>query len=472
MRIVIVGAGFTGTQLTIEALRRASPGSEVVLVERSGRFGPGLAYSTTHAKHLLNVRASNMSAFESDPSHFLRWLWANDLPEHPAAFVPPSGHAFVARGIYGLYLAETLQEAERHAAPEVRLERLPCAADALAEFSAGVTVRLDDGTTLCADVAVIATGNHQPAWPAADSLGAVPQERMIADPWDRSRLAQIGPDESILVLGTGLTMIDIVAGFSAHGHRGPIRAISRRGLLPQVHEATRSWPPFLKPSNGPATIASYVRRVRAEVRTAAAAEINWRSVIDALRPYTQELWRQLPEAERRRFLRHVRPWWEIHRHRMAPQIADLVQQRRAADTLTVEAGRILRWCAAPGGVAAEIRLKGASERIVRREAAYVINGSGPCLDHRLVRDPLIRGLLDSGLARRDRLALGLDVTTDLALVRRDGGASRRVFALGPPTRGEFWEITAVPDIRKQNRAFAERIFGPVRDAATARAGAR
>lgn len=466
MRVIIVGAGFTGTQLALEILRRADVASRVSLIERSEQFGPGLAYSTVHAEHFLNVRAANMSAFEDDPSHFLRWLWASDLPQYPASSIPPTGHAFVARGIYGRYLAETLRQAEKEACLRVTLNRIPHQAVGLEETDEGVTARLANGTRIAADLAILATGNYPPQWPAADQMAALDARRMVADPWGDAILTRIGPDDPVIILGTGLTMVDLVALLKARGHRAPIRAISRRGLVPQMHEHTRKWEAFLRPHQGPATAATYIRRVRAEIETAAAANVGWHSVIDALRPFTQDLWRQLPETERRRFLRHVRPFWEVHRHRMAPPVAALVNHLRAVGALTIEAGRIVGWAPSDTGIAVDIRPKGRADRIVRRKAAYVVNCSGASLDYRHIRDPLVRALLDVGLARPDTLGLGLAVTGDLALVRADGRTSRRIYALGPPTKGELWEITAVPDIRKQTRAFAERLIGPVRNTDT------
>jgi len=46
--------------------------------------------------------------------------------------------------------------------------------------------------------------------------------------------------------------------------------------------------------------------------------------MDGLRPHWDMLWRRLPEHEQRRFLQHVARYWEVHRHRMAPQVAATV----------------------------------------------------------------------------------------------------------------------------------------------------
>lgn len=460
MRLAIIGAGFTGTQLAVELLRRLPAGSSILLFERSGVFGPGLAYSTAHADHLLNVRAANMSAFEDDPSHFLRWLWAGDLP---GPLVPPSGHAFMPRGLYGRYLAETLAAAETQAAPEVTVERIARSVNGVDETDEGVDLRFSDGGRCRVDLAVLATGNNPPQWPYPEGLAAIDPRRLIGDPWDDGELGRIGPDDDVVILGTGLTAVDVVTLLGRRGHRGRITALSRRGLLPSVHEQTRPWKPFLVPGEDPRPLA-YLRRVRAEVRKAAAEGIGWRSVVDALRPATQDLWRALPLAERRRFLRHLRPWWEVHRHRMAPQVAEGIFALRDAGQFAVKAARIRGWAAAPEGLAITLGPKGGgpAERLT---AAFAVNCTGVSVDYRRISAPLVRHLLDRGLARPDSLGLGFDVDETFGLIAADGTASRRIFALGPPCKSGLWEITAVPDIRKQSRAFALRLF-PDRDRGT------
>lgn len=460
MQVAIIGAGFSGTQLTLELLRRLPRGSTIRLFERSGAFGPGLAYATAHADHLLNVRASNMSAFEDDPSHFLRWLWAG---EETGPAVPPSGHAFMPRGLYGRYIAETLAVAEAEAAPAVVVERADREVVGIDEQKDGVELHFADGGRCRADLAVIATGNNPPQWPSPDDLEALEARRLIGDPWDDAQLGRIGVDDDVIILGTGLTAVDVVILLARRGHRGHITALSRRGLMSAVHEMARPWKPFLVPGEDPRPLA-YLQRVRAEVRKAAAEGIGWRSVVDALRPVTQDLWRALPMAERRRFLRHLRPWWEVHRHRMAPQVAEGIARLQAGGQFAVRAGRVRGWAPAPAGLAVTLSPKGGgpAERLT---AAYVVNCTGVSVDYRRLSSPLIRDLLDRGLARPDSLGLGLDIDDGFGLVSAEGQASRRLFAMGPPCKGAFWEITAVPDIRKQGRALALSLV-PDRDPAT------
>lgn len=450
LRIAIVGAGFTGSLCAVHLLRRLPPGSRVSLLDRTGRFGPGLAYGTANAEHLLNVRAANMSAFPNAPGDFVMWLWRRGLPDQPGGGVPPSGHAFVARGVYGRYVSETLEEASTEAERRgVLLEPLGFDVIDLWEDADGVRLRLSGGTVLSADAAVLCVGNFPPELPVAE--GTVPDSpRVIRDPWDQAALDRIGAEDAVLVIGTGLTMADMLLALDERGHRGPVVALSRRGLMPTVHAPTV--PGRMDLDAAPRTARGLLRWVRGAVRHGQ----DWRAVVDALRPATARIWRALPMAERRRFLRHVRPYWEVHRHRLAPEVDACLRAARASGRLTVRAGRILALDADGHGVRLTVRNRGGI--VDRIDAGWLINCSGPQADYARVRDPLVRRLLDRGIVHPDPLGLGLEVDDSLALVGPEG-PSRRLFALGPPTKGAFWEITAVPDIRTQVADFAAWLAG-------------
>ena len=322
MRIAIIGAGFSGCQLTLELLRRARAGTQILLFDGAATFGRGVAFAARHDRLLLNVRVANMSPFEDDPSHFLRWLWANDVAAHPAGPIPPSGHAFVPRGLYGRYLSEVLEEAAAALPRGVSLRRVGHDVVEVGEEHERVRLGLEDGGVQTADVAVLCSGMLRPVLPPAP--GGIEHNagpRLITNPWDEAAIARVGPEDAVLVLGTGLTMIDVVTTLDGAGHRGPILALSRHGLLPRVHAPTRPWSLLAPPTELAPSVSALMRFVRREIRRARGAGYEWRDVIDALRPHTQRLWQRLPQTERRRFLRHVRAYWEVHRHRMAPEIA-------------------------------------------------------------------------------------------------------------------------------------------------------
>lgn len=434
--VAVIGAGASGTLASLHLLRLAP--TRIVLIERNAPPGPGLAYGTGNPNHLLNVPAGRMSAFAGQPRQFLDWL--RSQPPEILDGVQPSEAAFVPRRLYGAYLRHLLHSVLPHPALQV-LRDTAVAID-------GPLLRLASGHSVRSDLVVLATGNEQPAALRHAPLGS-PHWR--ADPWTADAWTALDPHAPVLLVGTGLTMVDAVITLLDQGHAGPIHAVSRRGLLPQPHGAASAVPlPAL-----PADLRSLMRIVR---RHASQAGANWRGVIDALRPATQQIWQTLSLEDRQRFLRHLRPWWDVHRHRMPIAIAGRIAAARASGQLRVHAGRIV-------SAGEDVRLRLCNGAIMAMRFARVVNCTGPCTDVTGSRDPLLRQLLRDGLARPDPCHLGFDVTTDGALVCADGTVSHTAFALGPLTRGRFWEITAIPDIRQQAETLAAHLSQHLRSRA-------
>jgi uncharacterized NAD(P)/FAD-binding protein YdhS len=295
------------------------------------------------------------------------------------------------------------------------------------------------------DRVVFCVGNLPPTLPPCDIVGHLDRPRYIADPWHEPELTEIPPEAPVAIIGTGLTAVDVVLSLLDQGHRGPITALSRRGLLPQQHAETRSYPDFMANEPAPESLSQLFTRLRAEIRIAEAAGFNWRSVIDALRPHTERCWRALPEAERRRFLRHVRPYWEVHRHRMAPQSAQRLWEAYRSGQLARRKGRLMAIVKDEADLL--LRYRSRDGRMHNLRAAHVINSSGPQFDISRIDHPLVKSALQQGLARPDPLGLGLEVTSDFELVGREGRPVPGLMALGPLARGNSWELTAVPELR-------------------------
>jgi uncharacterized NAD(P)/FAD-binding protein YdhS len=450
-RIGIIGAGFTGTMLAANLLQLSRSPLEILLFDRAGAFGRGTAYSTPNAKHLLNVRAANMSAYENDPQHFLRWLWSKEGQAH----IPPSGHAFVSRGQYGAYLEETIEEAGLNN-PHSVFTRFAAEVSGVAVRDTGTELHLGDGSKHNVACAVLCIGNFPPALPLPGAMIDRAGPRYIANPWDWQSISSVGANDPVVLVGSGLTMVDTVVDLVSRGHVGPLVAISRRGLSPLPHEEAAPYRPFLDPERLPRRALDLVRIVRKEVRTARELGFGWRSVVDALRPQTQALWKTLPVNEQRRFLRHPRPYWEVHRHRLAPAVDAEIKGLREAERLKVIAGRIGR--IDTHGDRLQLSFRRRKDGVIQTvEAAWLINCSGPELDYGRIQEPLIRSLFKNGLARPDPLALGLNVSSNYELISAAGTPLPTLFALGPPIRGALWETTAVPDIRKQCSALAQHI---------------
>lgn len=442
--VAVIGAGFSGSLLALHLL--SSPRSpRVFLIEKTDSFGPGLAYGTRRGEHRLNVRAGNMSAWPDQPFDFLYWL-AERRGEDAA---DPA--AFAARADYGAYLRERIAKAATTNAAAGQLVLVGDEAVGLRRAGERFEVELAMGRRLDVDAAVLAFGNMPPRAPEAVRRAALPAGMLVEDPWAPLALDAIGPHERVLLLGAGLTMADVVAALDAQGHEGAILALSRRGLAPQRH---------IGAMGGGAPLFARVERLSLAVRAfrrAARDKGEWRALFDGLRPVTQNLWLGLSEAERARFLRHLRPWWDAHRHRLAPATADRLDALRGEGRLRIVAGKLDRVePGANGAVRTAWRGRGRNDL---EEAAFdrIIVCTGPDSDLRRAGQPLVRGLLADGLIRPDRWGLGLDVDTAGQAVNAGGEVEPALFALGPATRGAFWEVTAVPDIRIQAAGLAQAL---------------
>ncbi len=452
--VAIVGGGFSGTMVATHLLRSGAP-VRVILIERLGPFSGGVAYGTRCGSHVLNVPVGRMSAFEDDSEHFLRWMRQRDGA--------CTGGSFVPRPLYGQYLRHVLADAEASAAPGAELERIPGEVVAIRPRPAasGHQVVLAGGRTILADTAVLAIGNYPPADPAAEGdFGADP--RYVRDPWAHDSLHVQRGDE-VLLVGTGLTMLDIALALRDQGHRGVIHAVSRRGLLPQPHRSSPTAPPH---HDRPASIARWeptalgmFRALRREVAEGASRGIDWREVVTSIRADTPALWGTLSPAERRRFLTHLRPFWETHRHRAAPQTWAGVESMMRAGQLRVRAARLIRIDAAPEGLSVELRPRGLNTR-ERISVARIINCTGPDTDFSRIREPLVASLRDDGLIRPDALGLGLETDDRGALLDRAGRVNAGLYLVGPLRKGRLWENTAVPELRIEARRLAERLAPP------------
>ncbi|HET9428743.1 MAG TPA: FAD/NAD(P)-binding protein [Allosphingosinicella sp.] len=430
-QVAVVGAGASGT---IQALHLLREGIEkVTLIEREREPGRGVAYGTRRPEHLLNVTAGRMIVYPDDPGHFARWF--GRIGGEPEDYAP--------RMLFGDYLEALMAEAGDRL-QVVRGEAVRI--DGRGPFQ----VQLREGGALEAESVVLALGNLRPAVPPGiepSQLG----ELLVDDPWFGGIVENLSEDHVVLVVGTGLTAIDAALTLDASGFRGRIVAISRRGLAPRAH-LKRDAVGGVRDSH-PTRIVAMLRSVRRRVR-----EIGWREAVHELRPVTQTLWSQAPLEERRRFIRHLRPYWDVHRHRIAPGVAARIERMKDEGRLTFAAGRIVS--AVRDGDAARVLWRARHEdREQALRVSRIVNCTGPDLDIARCRDPLLSSLVSAGRIRPDECRLGLEVDGSSRVVARDGTPSDHLSAIGPITRGAFWESIAVPDIAAQAQAVARRIAG-------------
>ncbi len=467
-RIAIVGGGFGGTVVLANLVDRVAPGSVIDVFEASGIFGPGLAYGTSDPCHLLNVPAGRMGAFA--PEDFLNWLSSPDGKSAAGRFCPGTKSAaedYLPRALYGCYLKDILAGALRRAAERhVHVSLLHGRVfDAKRGRTPAIALRVEIGRKrrrFAYDALVLATGNRPPRAPKM-SAWAQSSRTFIGNPWSAlqngsltRQLKNLSAKRTVMILGSGLTAVDTILSLDSLGFRGRIVALSRHGLLPARHtmENGAAWSWTVEPDNVPPTAKAFFRWLKNETRTAGAA---WRCVFNALRPLTQPLWHKLPEAEQIRLLRH-HTLWSIHRHRMAPEVADKITRLRSTGRLDVIAGSVISLSA--GVLGLQMRLQ--RRRAARRETirpSLILNCTGP--DYALSSDELLGRVIKRAIAKAAPNQLGFAVGEDGAL---DGDPAGRIFAIGAPIFGSLFETTAVPELREQARSIAERIAAMTRPA--------
>jgi uncharacterized NAD(P)/FAD-binding protein YdhS len=439
LQIAIVGGGFSGTLLAVHLLRQQHP-VHVDLIDPRGA-GRGLAFSTLWDDHLLNVPAVRMSAFGSEPMHFLEWLHANGKPNAAPDYFAP-------RKLYGTYLQDLLQTTIANAPPGSRFRQHYSEAVEAAHNGLMARVLLKNGERIQAAKVILASGNPAPRPPAAPLPG------YVGSPWQAGAFAGLDPERDVLLIGAGLTAIDAFLALESQRHRGKIHMVSRRGKIPHAHTFYR---PLAEPFSvqGALGARQLLRAIRLRVREAAEQGVDWRAVIDSLRPVTNEIWCNLGLTEQRRVLRHLKTWWDIHRHRMAPEIGGRTMAARERGQLHVYAGRVHGMTETAEGLRATVALRSGGEMPL--DVQRVIYCVGSELDYRRVQNPLIQSLLGTERISPNFIGRGLRTDQFGALVDADGVTADWLLTIGPPRLGGLLETIAVPELRKQAEALASYV---------------
>jgi uncharacterized NAD(P)/FAD-binding protein YdhS len=439
--VAIIGGGASGLIAAVQLIQRARRAIKIVFVEPRANLGSGIAYSTEFNSHRLNVPAGNISAIHDDPDHFLRWMRTNVAKNFDR-------RSFARRSLYGSYLGETLAEACLLAQQQISLDHHRSRATHVEIHRSGARVWMENGLCISADRVVLALGNppQENPMPAGSDVEAVCA-------WSRSAFDGLELDASVLLVGAGLTAVDAVLALDERGHRGTIHVVSRHGKWPLVHGASTA--PI---HSGPPRSATISRSILRAIRKQAASAGGWQAAIDALRPHSNALWARASQSERRRFLRHLRFYWQIHRHRMPQEAATKIHSMRWSGRVLNHSGRIVEArIENDSRLRVRVALRGGRDDL-SIEVARVINCTGPSANLRDWPHSLIDDLLATGIVRTDPLGQGLLTDNDGALIGRDGAQSNVVFALGPMRRGTLVETTAIPEIREQAAGLARRIL--------------
>lgn len=446
--IAIVGAGFCGVALARALAMHAPAGTRAALIGTADDFGRGLAYAHVRPEHALNVRAKDMGIDPSNLGGFADWLQLEG----------EARDGFASRRAYGDFINAELDAALARNAPRLTLDRIAARVLGIERGVRGFTLSFDDGTKLQARQVVLATGTLPPSpLPQLDpALRATPH--YLESPWLPGALERIDADADVLVVGTGLTFADIAATLQVRGHRGRVLAISRHGLRPQV-QPDSPLPPFALP---PEVLAAWdrgnVKAVLHELHRAAKTAPDWRALIDALRPRLQSFWKSLDATQRKRFLRHAASYWDIHRHRLSPETAAKLKALQASGQLRIEAARLVSAKLVDGRVEAQLRPRHGSGI---RAASFdvLVRATGLVLDLRSTRHEPYARLIAQGLMQADPLGLGVIADDQGRVLDAAGAPVPGLSVLGPLQRPQFWEITAVPELRVAALALGQRLAG-------------
>ncbi|WP_027052741.1 FAD/NAD(P)-binding protein [Mesorhizobium erdmanii] len=452
-RVAIIGGGFSGAAVAWHLARAHWPESvSICVIEPRQAIGGGLAYSSEEPSHRVNVPAVRMSMAPDDAQHFARWLAASGEIERDTDALWKNGDVFPRRRVFGRYVAEQLTPylnsgAVRHVKGQAtRILRDP--------DGAGWTVHTSAGP-VSADIVVLAATHPQPGIPdALASLTEAPG--FVADPYAASALAGIGPDASVLIVGSGLTSADMVAELDRRGHRGRILALSRRGLRSRGHPDVRG-EPFGDFASAPATTAlGLLRTIRATLAAARDAGANWQSVFDQLRSQGTVLWAALAPRERARLVRHLRVFWDVHRFRIAPQVAEVLDRRQAAGTFDTIAARLVASNDEDDGLAVSFQRRGRTAIETMRFDA-VFNTTGPAHGQALQSNPALRSLAGAGLIRADAYRLGIETSLDSRAIGRDDKPVATLLVAGPLARGTFGELMGLPEVARHAQSVAAEV---------------
>jgi uncharacterized NAD(P)/FAD-binding protein YdhS len=450
--IAIIGGGFCGTLTAVNLARLSAEPLRVVLINCQYPAARGVAYGTKREEHLLNVVARNMSAFPDLPSHFVDWLRTRtEFADIPLAELRDQ---FIPRRVFGDYLQDLLfwHTHPPGASALVQIDLLHEEAVDIVPRNQSATVVLKGGGTVQAERVLLATGNLAPR-DILPTGSPSDHPAYFCNPWRAWQDHLPDSSEDVVLIGTGLTMVDAFLTLRSLDWKGKIHAVSRSGLLPISHFKGSDYPDF--PPAEPWKLGLAPLKAQVEEHCGRLRELgqNPAVIVDKLRPFTQRIWRTFSLAEKEEFNRRYRTRWNVVRHRIPPAIAAQISAARSSGALDIIQGKIAAVQADGRRLKITIDAAGNSTQVLT--AGLLLNCTGPRESFSSATGPLFRHLFERGLIRADKLDMGIDVTPDFAVIDQDDQPSSLLFAVGPLLKGTLWETTAVPELRAQAHQVAE-----------------
>ena len=440
--ICVIGGGFTGIAAAIACLERVGGPFRLIVVEPSAALGRGVAFGGHHPLHLLNVRTRDLSIRFGQPGDFLNWVFHQlDQGENHAGLHDGLAHTFLPRQLFGEYVRQRFFEmVERR--KEVELRVVKGVATACFAGQDRFRIHFDRAGPVSADIVVVATAYGVEGLVGTGALA----------PFGVLASEELAKARSMVLIGSGLTMVDVLLHARRDGFQGTATVISPHGQLPRPHAPKGVVPqeiglPRFK------RMSVLTTAVRIACDAAEAHGTPWQAILNGLRSPLQDIWQGLAVEEQARFLRHVRPFWDAHRHRLPLEVHGRIRSEFDAGRALLLRGRVSAVDRSSEGFRVTLRKSGsAGAEVMETDLAFDCTGHKPDLG-----SSLIKSLLSQGLARPDAHALGVAVKPDGQVVGRGHAVTPGLFALGPLCQGSLWEITSVPEIVRQADAAASRI---------------
>lgn len=453
--IAIIGGGFCGTMTLIQLIKQSESALNLVLINKIDNSPRGIAYSTYNSKHVLNVPAAKMSAFPDEPDHFINWI--KSKPDYKDFIDDELPDTFLPRNIYGHYLDEIYNSVINNLPEFINLKIIIDEAIDVNVSENGAEIILKNSEPLFADKIVLALGNFIPDNPKIQDNSFFNSDKYFQNPWQKESVLNLERDGSVLIIGTGLTMVDNVISLTDNGFNGKIYAVSTNGYFPLSHKKRKPYTDIIEELHPPYEISKLFSIFRRHIKHVLSKGITGEAVVDAVRPKTQEIWLSLSLNDKIRFMSHIRHLWGVARHRLPKNIYFQMQDLISKGRLEIIGGRLKELKEISGMVYVVIKERKNQELrefIVNR----VINCTGPMTDISRIDLPLISNLYKKGLITHDEMKLGINALPDGTVIQKDNSVSPFLFTIGSLLKGILWESTAVPELRVQAKALAGELI--------------
>ena len=456
VEVAIIGVGFSGLMTAYHLIKDTTVPLTLHLINDKDTFGRGAAYSTKSLKHLLNVPAAKMSAILDDPNHFLEW--AHQLPAYESVNKDTLGKAFLPRKIFGNYFNSIWEEALKNKRADTVINIIHDSAVDIDKVNNEYLIKTKAGATVHAHYVVLATGNETPANPRIKNETFYQSSRYIKNPWLTDVTKYLKPNEDLLIIGNGLTTVDLLITIMSTGYTGHIHTLSPSGwaVLPHRHNHLE-YKNLINEIQEPYTLDDIYTKMMKHYRLLHKVGISIEPIVDSLRSHTHKIWKALSHEDKVTFLRDIKTNWNKVRHRIAPQLFDYVQNLQIKGKLIVHRADLLDIKEDTTGITVSY-LNRYNRKTETLHTGQVVNCTGPHIDITKSEDPLLQSLVAKGMIQPDKLRIGMDVTDQWTLIDKDGHENPTLYTIGGNLRGLLWETTAVPELKVQSSVLAKAIL--------------